>query len=173
MEWFFTIVPTVEKNGKIWIYIDFRNLNLATPKNEYPMPIADLLINWVARHEILSFMDDHSRYNKIYIAEKDVTKIALRFLGSLDTYARVVMPFGLKNAGATYQSTMNVIFYDMIGQFMKIYIDEVVVKSKVKNDHLEELQRTFERMEKYKLKINHLRCVLSVFARHFFGFLVH
>ena len=78
---------------------------------------------------MLSFMDGHSSDNQIFIAEEDVHKIAFKCLGSIGTFEWVVMPFGLKNASGTYQRPMNLIFHDMIGKFMEVYIDDVVVKS--------------------------------------------
>ncbi|KAM1563134.1 hypothetical protein ACFX1X_038121 [Malus domestica] len=121
---------STKKNGALCICIDFRNLNLATPKDEYTMPISDLLIDAVANHAILSFMDGHAGYNQIFIAEADVHKTAFRCPGALGTYKWVVMPFGLKNAGATYQRAMNTIFHDLIGTIIEVYIDDVVIKSK-------------------------------------------
>ncbi|GKV47379.1 hypothetical protein SLEP1_g54284 [Rubroshorea leprosula] len=149
VEWLSNVVPVVKKNGKLRICVDFRNLNLATPKDEYPMPIADLLVDGAARHRILSFMDGHSGYNQIFIAEEDIPKTAFRCPGAIGTYEWVVMPFGLKNAGATYQRAMNAIFHDMIGRFMEIYIDDVVVKSNEDEEHLEHLKLAFERMRKH------------------------
>ena len=96
VEWLFNIVLVLKKNGKLRVCIDFMNLNTATPKDEYPMPIADVLVDGVAGHKLLSFMDGHSGYNKIFIAEEDVHKIAFRCLGSIGTFEWVVMPFGLK-----------------------------------------------------------------------------
>ncbi|OMO89508.1 Retrotransposon gag protein [Corchorus capsularis] len=76
VEWISNIVPVVKKNGKIRVCVDFRNLNSATPKDEYPMPIADLLVDGAAQHRMLSFMDRHSGYNQIYIAGEDIHKTA-------------------------------------------------------------------------------------------------
>ncbi|KAM2155555.1 hypothetical protein ACFX1Q_047245 [Malus domestica] len=121
------IVPMLKKNGTLRIYIDFRNLNLATPKDKYPMLISDLLIDAAAHHEILSFMDGHAGYNQIFITEADVHKTTFRCPGSLAIYKWVVMPFGLKNAGATYQRAMNIIFHDLIGTIVEVYIDNVVI----------------------------------------------
>ncbi|XP_016168498.1 uncharacterized protein LOC107611045 [Arachis ipaensis] len=80
----------------------------------------DMLIDSAAGNEILSFMDGYSGYNQIFIAEDDVSKTAFRCPGALGTYEWVVMPFGLKNAGATYQRVMNAIFHEYIGQFMEV-----------------------------------------------------
>ena len=102
---------------------------MATPKDEYPMPVADLLVDGVSGYKVLSFMDGHLGYNQIFIAESDVHKTVFRCPGSIGTFEWVVMPFGLKNAGATYQRAMNSIFHDMIGKYMKLYIDDIVVKS--------------------------------------------
>ncbi|GKV12837.1 hypothetical protein SLEP1_g23931 [Rubroshorea leprosula] len=172
-EWLSNIVPIVKKNGKLRVCIDFRNLNLVTPKDEYPMPVADLLVDGVARHRILSFMDGYSGYNQIFIAEEDISKTAFRCPGNIGTYEWVVMPFGLKNAGATYQRAMNAIFHDMIGRFMEIYIDDVVVKSMEDEEHLEHLRKAFERMRQHGLKMNPLKCAFGVIAGNFLGFLVH
>ncbi|KAM1863353.1 hypothetical protein ACFX14_003715 [Malus domestica] len=146
VEWLANIVPVLKKNGALRICIDFRNLNLATPKDEYPMPISDLLIDAVASHAILSFMDGHAGYYQIFIAEADVHKTAFRCPGALGTYEWVVMPFGLKNAGATYQRAMNTIFHDLIGTIVEVYIDDVVIKSKRRQTHLDDFRQAFLRM---------------------------
>ncbi|GKU97768.1 hypothetical protein SLEP1_g10860 [Rubroshorea leprosula] len=77
-EWLSNVMHVLKKNGKLRVCVDFRNLNLATPKDEYPMPIADLLVDGVALHKILSFMDGHSGYNQIFITDADVPKTAFR-----------------------------------------------------------------------------------------------
>ena len=102
VEWLSNIVPVMKKNGKLGICVVFRNLNNVTPKDEYPMPMADLLVDGVAGFQILSMMDGHSGYNKIFIAEEDGYKTTFRCPGSIGTFEWIVMPFGLKNAGATY-----------------------------------------------------------------------
>ena len=78
VEWLSNIVPVIKKNGKVKIYIDFRNLNLATPKDEHPMPVADLLVDGASGYKVLSFTDGHSGYNQIFIAENDMRKTAFR-----------------------------------------------------------------------------------------------
>ncbi|XP_072080962.1 uncharacterized protein [Arachis hypogaea] len=146
----------MKKNGKLRVCIDFRDLNNATPKDEYFMPIADMLIDYAVGNEILSLMDSYSGYNQIFIAEDDVSKIAFRCPGALGTYEWVVMPFGLKNAGATYQRAMNAIFHEFIGKFMKVYIDDVMVKS-ISNDSQFEWtkahQLAFDSIKNYLSKV--------------------
>ncbi|XP_072054908.1 uncharacterized protein [Arachis hypogaea] len=148
VEWVSNIVPVMKKNGKLRVCIDFRDLNNATSKDEYFMTIADMLIDSAAENEILSFMDGYFRYNQIFIAEYDVAKTAFRSPGALGTYEWMVMPFGLKNAGATYQQEMNAIFHEFIGKFMEVYIDDVMVKSISISQHIDHLRKAFLTMRK-------------------------
>jgi hypothetical protein len=93
----------MEKNtGKIWVCIDFRNLNKATPKDEYPMPIADMLINNASGQQVISFLDGNVGYNQIFMAEEDMSKTVFRCIGFIGLFEWVIMTFGLKNVSATY-----------------------------------------------------------------------
>jgi hypothetical protein len=144
----------VEKKNtdKIWVCIDFHNLNKATPKDEYPMPIANMLINNAYGHRVISFLDDNAGYNQIFMAEEDMSKTAFRCPGFIGLFEWVVMTFGLKNVGATYQMAMNLIFHDLLGIILEIYIDDVIVKSDNMNNHLADLRLALERMRWYGLK---------------------
>ncbi|CAJ2645601.1 unnamed protein product [Trifolium pratense] len=173
VEWLANIVPVIKKNGSLRVCIDFRDLNNATPKDEYSMPVAEMLVDSAARHEYLSMLDGYSCYNQIFIDEDDVSKTAFRCPGALGTYEWVVMPFGLKNAGATYQRAMNLIFQDFIEIFMQVYIDDIVVKSSSQDEHIDHLRKSFERMRKCGLKMNPLKCAFCVRAGDFLGFVVH
>ena len=107
-DWISNIVPVEKKDsGKIRVCINFRDLNKATPKDEYLMPIADMLINEASGHCVISFLDGSAGYNQIFMAEEDVSKTAFRCPGFVCLFEWVVMTFGLKNAGATYQRAMN------------------------------------------------------------------
>ena len=109
-------MPVEKKySGKIRVCIDFRNLNKATPKDEYPMPISDMLINQASGHHVINFLDGNAGYNQIFMAEEDISKTAFRCPGFIGLFEWVVMTFGLKNAGATYQRAMNLIFHDLFG----------------------------------------------------------
>jgi len=107
------------------------------------------------------------------MALEDIHKTAIRCPGAIGLFEWVVMTFGLKNVGATYQRAMNYIFHDLIGRLIEVYIDDVVVKSKCVNNHTADLQEVLERARKYGLKINHLKYAFGVSAGQFLGFLVH
>jgi hypothetical protein len=162
VEWIANIVPVIKKNGSLRVCIDFRDLNAATPKDEYPMPVAEMLVESAAGYEYLSMLDGYSGYNQIFIAEEDVSKTAFRCPGAIGTYEWIVMPFGLKNVGATYQRAMNSIFHDYIETFMQVYIDDIVIKSISYKNHLTHISQSFERMRKYGLKMNPLKCAFFV-----------
>ena len=172
VQWLANNVPMMKNNGKLRVCVDFKNLNAATPKDMYVMPIANMLVDSTANNELLSFLDDFSRYNQILIAIDDLSKTAFRCPDSLRTFEWVVMPFSLKNAGATYQRVMNAIFYDMLGHHMEIYINDIVVKSKKATEHVNHLRKSFERMRLHQLILNPLKCGFRVQAEIFLGFLV-
>jgi hypothetical protein len=115
---------------------------------EYPMPIADMLINNASGHRVINFLNGNAGYNQIFMAEEDMSTTVFCCPGLFEC---VVMTFGLKNAGATYQRAMNLIFYDLLGIILEVYIDDVIVKSDCMNGHLADLRLTLERMCRYEL----------------------
>jgi hypothetical protein len=131
----------------------------------------DLLIDSAAGHVMFSFMDGFSGYNQIFMSPKDAEKTAFRT--PIGNFYYTVMPFGLKNAGATYQRTMTAMFHDMMHCEIEDYVDDIVVKSKTRGDHFGILKKVFERCRLYKLKMNPLKCAFGVSAGKFLGFLVH
>ncbi|KAL5572514.1 hypothetical protein UlMin_022111 [Ulmus minor] len=149
-----------KKNGTIRCCVDYRDLNKACPKDEFPLPNIDTLIDATAGHEMFSFMDGFSGYNQIKMAPEDAEKTAFRT--PFGNFHYVVMPFGLKNAGATYQRAMTAIFHDMIHDFVEDYVDDLVVKSRRAIDHIAHLQKVFDRCRKYKLKMNPKKCAFGV-----------
>jgi hypothetical protein len=171
-EWISSIVPVQKKDGRWRVCVDFRDLNRATPKDEYPMLVAKMLINAAAGHKMLSFMDGNAGYNQIFMAPEDIRKTAFRVPGVVGLFEYVVMTFGLKNAGATYQRAMNYMFHDLIGKLVE-YIDDVVVKSTSAEGHLRDLQRVLERTRKFGLRMNPKKCAFGVSASQFLDFLVH
>jgi ribonuclease HI len=115
--------------------------------------------------------DGFSGYNQIFMSSKDAEKTAFRT--PIGNFYYTVMPFGLKNAGATYQRTMTAMFHDMMHREIEDYVDDIVVKSKTREDHFGILKKVFERCRLYKLKMNPLKCAFGVSAGKFLGFLVH
>ena len=83
------------------------------------------------------------------------------------------MTFGLKNAGATYQRAMNLIFHDLLGVILEVYIDDIVIKLASLDHHLADLKLALERMCRYGLKTNPLKCAFGVSAGRFLGFIIH
>ena len=101
------------------------------------------------------------------MAPEDISKTAFRVLGTVGLFEYMVMTFGLKNAGATYQRAMNYIFHDLIGKLVEIYIDDVVVKSATTGGHLEDLRQVLERTRRFGLRMNPKKCAFGVLAGKF------
>jgi len=98
----FQCCSCLQKDGKLRVCIDFRNLNKAMPMDGYPMPVADLFVDAAVGYRIISFMDGNARYNQIFLAEEDIPKTVFRCPSHVGLFEWIVMTFGLKNAGATY-----------------------------------------------------------------------
>ena len=126
VQWLANIVLVMKKNGKLQVCMDFRDLNI----DMYVMLIEKMLVDSVANNGLLFFMDGFSSYNKILIAVEDIPKTSFRCPRSIGTFEWLIMSFGLKNAGATYQRAMNAFFHDMLGHHLEVYIDYIVVSLK-------------------------------------------
>ena len=126
-EWLSSVVPVKKKNGDIRVCIDFRDLNKACPKDDFPLPTMEVMIDNTSTYEAFSFMDGYSGYNQIRMAPEDEKHTAFRT--PMGVYCYWVMPFGLKNAGATYQRAMTRIFDDLLHDIAECYVDDLVVKS--------------------------------------------
>jgi hypothetical protein len=155
------------------VCIDFQDLNKAMPNDEYLMPVADVLVNSVSGNRVISFKDGNMGYNQIFIAKEDVHRTAFRCAGFVRLFEWIVMTFGPRNASATYQRAMNLIFRDLLGILIEVYIDDVVIKSACFMDHLADLRVALERMKKYGLRMNPFKCAFGVSASHFLGFIEH
>ena len=136
------------------------------------MPMADMLVDGATHNQMLSFMDGNAGYNQIVVAEEDIHRAAFMCLGYIGAFEYTVMPFGLRNVGATYQRAMNSVFHDMIGHSLEVYIDDVVIKSPEEGDHVSNLRKALLRMRQYKLKMDPKKIVFRVQAGSFLGFLV-
>ncbi|XP_071933752.1 uncharacterized protein [Coffea arabica] len=168
--WLSNPVPVPKKSGEVRVCVDYRDLNKASPKDDFPLPNIHILLDNTAGHEIESFCDCFAGYHQILMAEEDREKTA--FITPWGTFCYRVMPFGLKNAGATYQRTMTTLFHDMIHREMEVYVDDIIIKSKRTEDHLDDLRKLFERLRKYNLKLNPAKCAFGAPAGKLLGFIV-
>ena len=151
------------------MWVDFRDLNKASPKYDFPLPHIDVLINNTS-HALLSVMDGFSRYNQIKMAPEDIEKTS--FIKPWGTYYYKVMPFGLKNAGATYQHAATTLLHDLIHREVEVYVDDMMVKSKDREGHISALRKFFERIWFYKLRLNPKKCTFGVTSGKLLGFMV-
>lgn len=113
--------------------------------------------------ERLTFLDAYYGYNQIKMHKEYQEKTTCIAEKRLLCYK--VMPFGLKNVGDTYHRLVNKMFKDLIGNTMEVYIDNMVIKTKMKQDHISEMQETFCIMRKYQMKLNPSKCAFGVSSR--------
>ena len=166
-EWLANVVVVKKKKGKWIVCIDFTDLNKSCPKDPFPLPHIDKLVDATAGHQLMSFMDAFSGYNQILMHPEDQEKTS--FMTSRGIYCYKVMPFGLKNAGSTYQRLVNMMFADQIGRTMEVYIDDMLVKSLEVEDHISHLQQAFSTIRKYNMKLNLAKCSFGVSSGKFLG----
>ena len=171
LEWLASVVLVKKANGKWRICIDFTDVNRACPKDSFPLPRIDLIVDATAGHELLSFMDAFSRYNQISMDPDDQENTS--FVTGQGTYCYRVMPFRLKNAGATYQRLVNRMFQKQIGTSMEVYIDDMLVKSTTAELHIAHLAEAFQILKEYNMKLNPAKCAFGVSAGKFLGFIVN
>ncbi|GAU40547.1 hypothetical protein TSUD_367500 [Trifolium subterraneum] len=154
---------TEEKaSGKWRMCVDFTDLNKACPKDPYPLPNIDRLIDGASGYKTLSFMDVYSGYNQIKMHPMDAQHTT--FMSNTCNYFYNVMPFGLKNAGATYQRLMDRVFVKQIGKNLEVYIDDMVVKTQKEGKHDKDLEDILKSVRKYNMRLNPAKCYFGVQA---------
>ena len=169
-EWLANVVPVPKKDEKVRVCVDFRDLNKASSKDDFPLPHIDMLVDSTVGHPMLSFMDGFSGYNQILMAPEDMKKTS--FITEWGTYCYRVMPFGLKNAGATYQRAATTLFHNMMHRDVEVYVDDMIVKSRDRADDLAALQRFFERIRQFRLRLNPKKCTFGVTSGKFLGHII-
>jgi len=169
-EWFANMVLVKKANGKWRMCVEFTDLNKASPKDSYPLPSIDALVDNASGCRMLSFLDAFSRYNQIKMHPRDECKTA--FMTETSCYCYIVMRFGLKNAGATYQRLMDKVLAPMLGRNVHAYVDDMVVTSQERVQHVTDLEELFATIAKYRLKLNPEKCVFGVEVGNFLGFLL-
>jgi hypothetical protein len=170
-KWVANPVLLPKKNTKVLrMCIDYIGLNKACPKDPFPLPRIDQVSDSMAGSELLCFLDAYSGYHQIKMKESD--QLATSFVIPYGTYCYVTMPFGLKNAGATYQRTMQNCMADQIGHNIHAYVDDIAGMSKKQDDLIADLQETFNNLRKYNMMLNPTKCVFGVPAGQLLGFIV-
>uniref|UniRef100_A0A2N9HMM7 Uncharacterized protein n=1 Tax=Fagus sylvatica TaxID=28930 RepID=A0A2N9HMM7_FAGSY len=168
--WLSNTVVVKKKNGKWRVCIDFTDLNKACPKDPFPLPKIDQLVDATSGHQRMSFLDAFQGYHQIAMNPVDEEKTA--FITPRGIFCYKVMPFGLKNAGATYQRMITKMFSSQMGKKIEVYIDDMVVKSVYAEDHLRDLKVVFNTLRGHHLKLNASKCAFGVGSAKFLGFVV-
>jgi len=169
-QWVANAVPVPKKDGKVRMCVDYRDLNRASPKDDFPLPHIDTLVDNTTTSSLFSFMDEFSGYNQIKMAPEDIEKTT--FITLWGTFCYKVMSFGLKNAGATYQRAMVALFHDTMRKEIEVYVNDMIAKSGSKEEHLINLRKLFGRLRKFKLRLNPAKCTFGVKSRKLLGFIV-
>ena len=168
--WVANVVPVTKKDGKVRMCVDFRDLNRACLKDDFPLPHINVLVDNTAGSALMSFMEGFSRYNQILMATEDMTKTT--FVTGWGIYCYTVMPFRLKNVGTTYQRMAIALLHDMMHKEVEVYVDDMIVKFTTRGEHITNLRKFFERIRKYKLRLNPNKCTFKVTAGKLLGHMV-
>jgi hypothetical protein len=168
-EWLAKPMLVNKKGGKWRMCVDYTSLNKACPKVPYPLPRIDQIVDSTGGCETLSFLDAYSGYHQIKMKESD--QLTTCFITPFGMYCYTTMPFGLRNAGATYQSCMNHVFGEHIGRMVEAYVDDIVVKTRKASDLLSDLEVTFGCLRAKGVKLNPEKCVFGVPRGMLLGFI--
>jgi ribonuclease HI len=169
-DWLSNPVIVRKKTREIRMCVDFRDLNRASIKDNFPLPNMEFLLQQVTGSTCMSMLDGFSGYNQVLVAEEDREKTT--FITPWETYAYARIPFGLKNVGATFQRAMDHAFSGLIGKFMADYQDDLTVHSKTRGDHIHHLRKVFERCRLYGVSLNPKKCLFVVTQGKLLGHIV-
>jgi hypothetical protein len=158
--WVRNLVLVRKKLGEIFLCVDFRNLNRASEKDNYPVPPMEQLFQTVFGSKSFSLLDGFSGYNQVMVLEEDRLKTTFRTKWGNFAYKR--MPFGLISAGATFQRAMYVAFQGLINKCVVVYLDDVTVYSNNREDHIQHLTQISERCRKYGISLNPKKTIFGV-----------
>jgi hypothetical protein len=162
------IVP--KTNGKLQMCFDYTSLNKACPKDPYPLPRIDQIVDSTSGCDLLSFLDGYSGFHQIQMSREDRKHTTFVTVDGL--YYYVVMPYGLENALLTFVRPMSKTFGDLIRDKVEVYVDDIVVKTKRGSTLVEDLTLVFDKLWATRTKLNSDKCVFGVSAGKLLGFLV-
>jgi hypothetical protein len=169
-KWLANTVMVKKANGKWRMCIDFTDLNKACPKDEFPLPRIDSLVDAAASSELMSLLDCYSGYHQIWMKKEDEANTS--FITPSGTYCYLRMPEGLKNAGGSFSRMTAKVLHSQIGRNVLTYVDDIIVKSTKQENHITDLQETFANFRQAGLKLNPKKCVFGVKKGKFLGCLV-
>jgi ribonuclease HI len=169
-EWLANTVMVKKANGKWRMCIDFTDLNKACPKDEFPLPRIDSLVDVAASSELMSMLDCYSGYHQIWMKKEDEPKT--NFITPSGTYCYLRMLEGLKNAGGSFSRMTAKVLHSQIGRNVLTYVDDIIVKSTKQENHIADLQETFANFRQAGLKLNPEKSVFGVKKGKFLGCLV-
>jgi hypothetical protein len=168
--WLANLVIVPKANRKLQMCIDYTNLNKACPKDPYPLPRIDQIVDSTSRCDLLSFLDAYSGFHQIQMSRQDREHTAFVTMDGL--YCYIVMPYNLKNALSTFVRAMSKTFGDLIRDKIEVYVDDIVVKTKRGSTLVEDLTLVFDKLRATRTKLNPEKCVFGVYAGKLLGFLV-
>ena len=169
--WVANPVLVPKKNSKVLrMCVDFTALNKHCPKDHFPLPRIDQIVDSTAGCQRLSFLDAYSGYHQIRMKIEDEELTA--FITPYGVYCYTTMPFGLKNAGATYQRMMQNCLQTQIGRNIQVYVDDIVIMTKNDSTFLDDLRETFDNLDRYNIKLNPTKCAFGVPSGQLLGYLI-
>jgi hypothetical protein len=169
--WVSNLVIVPKKNTDVQrVCIDYTSLNKHCPKDPFLLPRIDQIIDSMVGCARLSFLDAYSGYNQIKLKKEDEEKTT--FITPYGVFCYQVMPFGLKNTGATYQRMMQNCLGSQIGRNIQVYIDDVVITTRKEESLISDLKETFDNLNRYKLKLNPTKYSFGMSTGQLLGFLV-
>nr|ABF93727.1 retrotransposon protein, putative, Ty3-gypsy subclass [Oryza sativa Japonica Group] len=169
-DWLANPVLVRKKTGQWRMCVDYTDLNKSCPKDPFGLPRIDQVVDSTTGYELLSFLDCYSGYHQIRLRESDCLKTS--FITPFGTYCYITMLFGLKNAGATYQRMIQRCFSTQIGRNVEAYVDDVVVKTKQKDNLITDLEETFASICAFRMKLNPEKCIFGVPSGKLLGFMI-
>ena len=164
------MVVVRKKNGQLRICIDFRNLNISSIKDNYPLPDMETLLQSVTGSSMMSMLDEFSGYNQVLVKKEDRHKTT--FTSPWGTFEYLRIPFGLSNAGATFQRAMDYAFNELIGKIIEFYQDDLTIFSKERFDHVGHLRNFFERCRKFGISLNPAKSILGIDEAKLLGHII-
>ncbi|GJR83040.1 reverse transcriptase domain-containing protein [Tanacetum coccineum] len=162
----------VKKHDGSWrMCVDFKDLNKACPQDGYPLPEIDWKVESLCGYPFKCFLDAYKGYHQIKMAEEDEEKTA--FITSQGIFCYSKMPFGLKNAGATYQRLVDRAFQKQIGRNLEVYVDDLVIKSHTEEEIIRDIAETFKTLRQINIKLNPKKCTFGMQEGMFLGYKVN